>query len=233
MVVAGDIDEPGLDALADELGDQVATLRCDVRVEADQEALVAHAVERFGRLDVAVANAGAGFAASITEQDAGAWRSLIDLCLTGAFLTVKQAGRVMVDQGGGSIITIASLNATQPGHGMAAYCAAKAGVVMLTEVAALEMGPSQVRVNAIAPGLVITAATVLLEHVPGAIEEYVENTPLGRYGEPEEIAEVAMFLASDESSYMNGALVRVDGGAHTQRYPDLIAAAERLSDEAR
>jgi NAD(P)-dependent dehydrogenase (short-subunit alcohol dehydrogenase family) len=146
------------------------------------------------------------------------------------FLTVKHAGRAIAARGGGSIVTIASLNAIQPGQGMAAYCAAKAGVAMLTEVAALELGPQQVRVNAVAPGLVMTNATAPLEFIPGAIEEYVENTPLGRHAEPEEIAEVAMFLASDDSSFMNGSFVSVDGGAHTQRYPDLMKAAQRMGE---
>jgi NAD(P)-dependent dehydrogenase (short-subunit alcohol dehydrogenase family) len=229
-VVAGDIDEAGLTALASELGDGVVTLRSDVCDEEDQEALVALACERFGGLDVAVANAGAGFAAPIVDHDLEMWRSIIDLCLTGVFLTVKHAGRAMTERGGGSIVTIASLNAIQPGQGMAAYCSAKAGVAMLTEVAALELGPSQVRVNAIAPGLVMTNATAPLELIPGAVEEYIENTPLGRHAEPEEIAEVAMFLASDDSSFMNGSLVSVDGGARTRRYPDLITATERMGD---
>ena len=229
-LVAGDIDEPGLAALAAELGDGIATLHSDVRDEADQEALVALATERFGGLDVAVANAGGGFAAPIVDHDLGMWRGIIDLCLTGVFLTVKHAGRAIVEQGGGSIVTIASLNAIQPGQGMAAYCAAKAGVAMLTEVAALELGPDQVRVNAIAPGLVMTNATAPLELIPGAIDEYVENTPMGRYAEPEEVAEVAMFLASDDSSFMNGSLLSVDGGARTQRYPDLVTAVQRMGD---
>ena len=229
-LVAGDIDEPGLAALSEELGDHVAAQRADVCDEADQEALVALATERFGGLDVAVANAGGGFAAPIIDHDLAMWRGIIDLCLTGAFLTVKHAGRAITERGGGCIITVASLNAIQPGQGMAAYCAAKAGVAMLTEVAALELGPQQVRVNAVAPGLVMTNATAPLELIPGAIEEYVENTPLGRYGEPEEIAEVVLFLASDDSSFMNGALVSVDGGARTQRYPDLMAAAQRMGE---
>ena len=229
-LVAGDIDEAGLAALSSELGDGVATLRSDVRDESDQEALVALATERFGGLDVAVANAGAGFASPVVDHDLQMWRDIIDLCLTGVFLTVKHAGRAIAERGGGAIVTIASLNAIQPGKGMAAYGAAKAGVKMLTEVAALELGPRQVRVNAVAPGLVMTNATAPLEFIPGAIEEYVENTPLGRYGEPEEIAEVAMFLASDDSSFMNGSFVSVDGGASTQRYPDLIAAAERMGE---
>ncbi|MEZ5144244.1 MAG: SDR family NAD(P)-dependent oxidoreductase [Acidimicrobiales bacterium] len=227
-VVAGDLDADGLDALAAELGDAVAVQRGDVTEEADQAALVALARDRFGRLDVAVANAGAGNAALLVDMDVAEWRRLVDLLLTGAFLTVKHAGRAIADGGGGSIVTMASLNATQPGRGMGAYCSSKAGVAMLTQVAALELGPSGVRVNAIAPGLVVTGATEPLFGLPGVVEEFVENAPLGRYAQPEEIADVALFLASDEAAFMSGALVHVDGGARTRRYPDVLGAVERL-----
>jgi NAD(P)-dependent dehydrogenase (short-subunit alcohol dehydrogenase family) len=227
-VVAGDIDEAGLEAVAEECGDSLATMRCDVTDEVQQEALAAFAVDRFGRLDVVVANAGAGFASLIVEHPLEEWRRVLDLCLTGVFLTLKHAGGVLVERGGGSIVTTASLNAIQPGRGMGAYCSAKAGVAMLTEVAALEMGPKGVRVNAIAPGLVMTAATSPLNDLPGVVDEYVENTPLGRYADPDEIAEVALFLASDASGFMNGSLVSVDGGARTRRYPDVIAGIDRL-----
>jgi len=228
-VVAGDIDDAGLATLAGELGPACTPRQADVTVEADQEALVAEALARFGRLDVAVANAGAGFASLLVDHPLEEWRGIVDLCLTGVFLTVKHAGRAMVDAGtGGSIITIASLNAVQPGRGMGAYCSAKAGVAMLTEVAALELGPAGVRCNAIAPGLVMTAATEPLRTLPGVIDEYVENTPLGRTATPDEIAGVAAFLASGEAGFMNGALVAVDGGARTRRYPDVIAGIERM-----
>lgn len=227
-VVAGDIDEAGLDSLADECGESLAVGRCDVTDEGQQEELSALAVDRFGGLDVVVANAGAGFASPIVDHSLDEWRRIIDLCLTGVFLTLKHAGGVLVGRGSGSIVTTASLNAIQPGRGMGAYCSAKAGVAMLTEVAALEMGPAGVRVNAIAPGLVMTGATAPLRDIPGVIDEYVENTPLGRYADPDEIAEVALFLASDASGFMNGSLVSVDGGARTRRYPDVIAGIERL-----
>jgi NAD(P)-dependent dehydrogenase (short-subunit alcohol dehydrogenase family) len=111
---------------------------------------------------------------------------------------------------------------------MGAYCAAKAGVVMLTEVAALELGPAGVRCNAIAPGLVTTPATEPLRGLPGVIDEYLENTPLGRAATPDEIAGVAAFLASGEAGFVNGAVVAVDGGARTRRYPDVVAGIERM-----
>ncbi|CAO5244549.1 hypothetical protein FAGKG844_360002 [Frankia sp. AgKG'84/4] len=160
-VVGGDIDEAGLASLAAELpADSFAAARCDITVEDDVAALIALAHVRFGRLDAVVANAGGGSSSEVADHDAAEWRRVVDLCLNGTFLTVKHGGRALRDAGhGGSIVTIASLNAVQPGRGMGAYCAAKAGVVALTEVAALELGRHGIRVNAIAPGLTRTGAT--------------------------------------------------------------------------
>jgi NAD(P)-dependent dehydrogenase (short-subunit alcohol dehydrogenase family) len=227
-VVLGDIATDALDAAAAELGDAVATSRCDVTDEADVEALVALAVARFGQLDIAVANAGTGTAGLIIDHPLSEWQRVLDLCLTGVFLTFKHAGRAVTEAGGGALIAIASLNAIQAGRGMAAYCSAKAGVAMLTEVAAIELGPAGVRCNAIAPGFVYTQLTEGVSGVPGVLDEYIENTPLGRGAQPEEIADAALFLASAESSFVNGALLSVDGGARTKRYPDIIGGVERL-----
>ena len=223
-VVAGDIDESRVTGLADELGDRCIAVVGDAVVEDDQAAFAAAATDRFARLDIAVANAGTGFLAAIDDHDLADWRRIIDVCLTGVFLTVKHAGRAMAAGDGGSIVTMASLNAVQPAAGMSAYCAAKAGVAMLTEVAALELGPT-VRVNAIGPGLVQTGLTEALWSIPGVVDEFVENTTVGRFAQPEDIANLALFLASDESSFVSGGLYLADGGAHTRRYPDVITAA--------
>ncbi|WP_235498319.1 MULTISPECIES: SDR family NAD(P)-dependent oxidoreductase [unclassified Frankia] len=237
-VVGGDVNEEGLAALAAELGESFAGARCDVTVEADVAALVELATSRFGGLDIAVANAGGGTNAEIVDHDFAEWRRVVDLCLHGVFLTVKHAGAAMraagaggsgdSGSGGGSIVTIASLNAVQPGRGMGAYCAAKAGVVALTEVAAMELGPAGVRVNSVAPGLVRTSATGPMWSLPGLVDEYIDNTPLGRFAEPDEVASVVLFLASDEAGFVSASLYGVDGGARTRRYPDVIGTATRL-----
>lgn len=222
QAIAGDISQEGLDQLRADLGDSVATCRCDVTVEEDVAKLVKFGMHTFQHIDIVVANAGAGTYGLITELPLSEWKRIIDLCLTGVFLTLKHGGAAVSD--GGSIINIASLNAIQPSRGMSAYCAAKAGVSMLTQVAAMELGPRGVRVNTIAPGLVETNATSGMFAVPVVIEEFVENATLSRFAQPDEIASVASFLASDESSYMSASFVSVDGGGNTGRYPNLPKA---------
>ena len=225
-VLAADIHTEGLVALHTELGDRVVPVTCDV-TSPESLALVGAEAARRGGLHIAVANAGRGAFAPIVEHSVDEWRAIIDLCLTGVFLTVQQAGKVMLD--GGSIITISSLNATQPSAGMSAYCAAKAGVVMLTRVAAMELGSRGIRVNSIAPGLVQTNATGAFWMVPGVVDEFVDNTTLGRHATTADIADMAVFLAGDGSRSVSGALLPVDAGASTKRYPDLPGAFARLA----
>ncbi len=217
-VVAGDIDDEALAALAASLGDGCQTLRCDATDEHGPAQLVSHAVERFGRLDIAVANVGGGVGGLIVDQTLAGWRAVIDLTLTSCFLTIQAAARAMADNG--SIIAISSLSAVQPGRAVGAYCAAKAGVVALVDVAALELGGRGIRVNAVAPGLVRTNATEMMWRMPALVEGYVSNTPLGRHGMPDDVAAAVAFLACDDSSYITGHTLLVDGGAHHLSYPD-------------
>lgn len=226
-VAAGDIDRAGLDCLVEEYGSAVATRYCDVTDEALVADLTAAAMNSFGGLDIVVANAGAGTYGLITEHPLDEWKRIIDLCLTGVFVTLKQTGEHI--RAGGSVITIASLNAIQPSKGMAAYCAAKAGVAMLTRVAAMEFGARGIRANTIAPGLVETNATSGFFSIPDVVHDFEENSTLGRHASADEIANVAAFLASDESGFMSAAFLSVDGGGNTGRYPDLPAIFGRLS----
>jgi NAD(P)-dependent dehydrogenase (short-subunit alcohol dehydrogenase family) len=199
----------------------VADLTSDPAVDVTDEA----SVERFldgvlaaeGRLDLVVNSAGSSTLGLVTELAVEEWRRVLDVCLTGGFVVLKHAGRRI--GAGGSVISIASLNARQPGIGMAAYCAAKAGLAMLTEVAALELAPRGVRVNAISPGLVPTPLTAPALDIPGVEADYLENTPLGRAGTVEEIASAALFLAG--AQWVTGEVLDVNGGAHLKRYPDI------------
>ncbi len=189
----------------------------DVTDEASVEGVMAEVLAEHGRLDVVVNSAGVSTLGLLTELDAGEFRRVVDVNLTGAFLVLKHAGRVVAD--GGAIISLTSLNARQPGTGMGAYCAAKAGLAMLTEVAALELGARDVRVNAISPGLVITPLTAPAMDIAGIEDDYLENTPLGRAGLPEEVAEAAVYLA--RARWMTGEVLDLNGGAHLRRYPDI------------
>jgi NAD(P)-dependent dehydrogenase (short-subunit alcohol dehydrogenase family) len=216
QVVVGDLTEADLPG--------VVTRRCDVTVEADVEQLAQAAVDEFGRLDIAFANAGIGAAQRIVDIDVDQWQRVLDVNLTGPLLTIKHAARRMT--GGGSIVVTASLNAVQPGVGFAAYCSSKAGVAMLVQVAALELGAAGIRVNAVGPGLVRTPLTEGAFLLPAIEQGYVENTPIGRYASPKEIAGFVTYLASDEASFVSGSLHLIDGAAHTMKYPDLLGILE-------
>ena len=148
---------------------------------------------------------------------------MIDVCLTGVFLCLKHEARQLIEQGGGgSLINTASLNAMQAAEGLSAYCSAKAGVAMLTKVAALELGRHQIRVNSIGPGLIRTPLTEGLRDVSGLEDAFAEEAPLGRVGEPEDVAQLAAYLAGDESSLMTGQTLYIDGGANINKYPPLF-----------
>ncbi len=195
----------------------------DVTDEASVESLLEGVLGSHGRLDVVVNSAGVSTLGLVTDLDAAEWRRVVDVCLTGAFLVVKHAGRRL--GAGGSILSLSSLNARQPGAGLAPYCAAKAGLSMLTEVAALELGPKGIRVNAIAPGLVVTPLTAPAMDIAGIEDDYLANTPLGRSGTPEEIAEAAVYLT--RATWVTGEVLDINGGAHLMRYPDLVGHVMR------
>ena len=228
-VVAGDIDDAALAALAGEFGDRVVTAHCDVTDEDSIAAVadLAASTSPTGAIDIVVANAGKGGFGPIVDLPLEQWREVVDLCLTGVFLTIKHGGRVLRD--GGAIVNIASLNAIQPAAGMSAYCAAKAGVAMLGQVAAMELGPRGIRVNTVGPGLVETNATSGFWMVPGVVDEFVENTTLGRFAQPSDVADLVAFLVGPHSTFISGSFHSVDGGASTKRYPDLPGAFQRMT----
>jgi NAD(P)-dependent dehydrogenase (short-subunit alcohol dehydrogenase family) len=171
-------------------------------------------------LDIVFGNAGIGSFSPIVDVDITEWMRVIEINLLGPLLTIKHAAPRM--RRGGSIVLTASLNAVQPASGMSAYCCSKSGLAMLTNVAAMELGPSGIRVNAVAPGLVRTGLTEGMWLMPPIVDEFVENAPLGTHPTADDVANLVAFLASDESCHISGSLHLIDGGAHTKRYPDVM-----------
>ncbi len=215
-----DRDADGAAEAARELGGDAFPITADVRDEDDIAAMVAACVERFGRLDIAFNNAGIANNAPIHDYPLAAFQRIIDVCLTGVFLCLKHESKQLIAQGeGGSLINTASINASQASAGLSAYCAAKAGVVMLTKVSALELGPHRIRVNAIGPGHTKTPLTERARDMPGFDEAMIGATPLGRLGEPEDIANLALYLAGDASEWVSGQTFYADGGITVNELP--------------
>ncbi len=219
-VALGDINREALSAAVAELGSAAAGSVCDVRDDASVATLFDTAIERFGTVDIAFANAGIGGLSPIVATDPVEWMRVIEINQLGVILTVKHAARTMT--GPGSIVLTASLNAVQPATGMSAYCASKAAVAMIAKVAAMELGPRQIRVNAIGPGLVRTPLTDGVWMLPELVDDYVGRAPMKIHATAEQIAGVVAFLASDDAAAISGVLHLVDGGAHTTQYPDMM-----------
>jgi 3-oxoacyl-[acyl-carrier protein] reductase len=221
-VTIADLNSDGAAARAADLGPPHAGAGVDV---TDEES-VAALFDRTGPLDVVVNTAGIGGVGRITELPLEQFRAVVDVCLIGGFIVIKHAGRHLRD--GGSLVSLTSLNARLAAPGMSAYCAAKAGLAMLTQVAALELAARRIRVNAVSPGFVETPLTEGVKLVPGALDEYLENTPLGRVGTPTDVAHAVLFLCSPKASWLTGEVLDLNGGAHLKRYPDVLAHVERM-----
>ena len=209
-------------AIAAELGSNALAITANVCVEEEVEQAVQAAVARFGRIDVSVHAAGFGFSNEIVDQELEQWRSVMAVNLDGVFICTKHAARQMLRQGsGGAVVNVSSTNAVQAGQGLSAYCAAKAGVAMLTQVAALELAPYGIRVNCVGPGLTRTPLTKRWFNSDAILKNWLEAIPAGRAAEPEEIASAILWLASEEALYMSGESVYVDGGLRSRSYPPM------------
>ncbi|MDI3419082.1 glucose 1-dehydrogenase [Streptomyces luteolus] len=212
-VVLTDLLEAEGRATAASIGASARFVRHDVTDEDDWATAVATAVDGFGRLDCLVNNAAIYSTSPLVEEDPARFEALLRVDLFGPFLGIRAAAGALRESGGGSIVNISSQAGLQGIWGHGAYGAAKWGLRGLTKTAALELGPDGIRVNSVHPGAVDTAMTAHLgtkEH-PGA--------PLGRVAEPEEVARLVAFLASDDASYLSGAELAVDGGASAGRMP--------------
>ncbi len=215
LVVSGRRAEAGK-ALVDELrssGVEAEFVEADVRKDDDMRALVDGAVARFGRLDVAVNNAGTeGQPGPLTAQSAESYAATFDTNVLGTVLSLKHELRVMGPQGGGSIINLSSTMGSRGASGASMYVASKHAVEGLTKVAALEGAPNGVRVNAVAPGPVDTGMLDRFTGTPERKAGLIAGVPVKRAGTPEEIAEAIVFLASNKASFITGQVVGVNGG---------------------
>ena len=209
MVISADVNEADAKRVAADCGNGSMSVRLDVSSAAECDAAVKDVHERYGRLDILVNNAGINRDAMLHKMTDEQWHQVIAVDLTGVFFMTRAASRMMRAAGSGRVINISS--ASWMGNiGQANYAAAKAGVVGLSRTAAKELARSQVTVNAICPGFIDTAMT---RGIPDAIrEQQVARIPLGRAGQPADVAALVAFLASDEAGYVTGEVINVGGG---------------------
>jgi NAD(P)-dependent dehydrogenase (short-subunit alcohol dehydrogenase family) len=238
-VVIGDIDQAG-EAEARALGASCRFVATDVGNAADADKLVAQATTAFGKLDVLVNNAGIIHAADFLDLKEQDFDRVLRVNLKGAFLVGQAAARQMVAQqkGGtgdvrnagrvGAIINMSSINATVAIPNQAPYCVSKGGLSQLTKVMALSLAPHGIRVNAIGPGSIMTPMMATIATDREAKRRVLSRTPLGRIGDADEVASVAVFLASDAASYVTGEIIYVDGGRLALNYT--VAVPEQALD---
>ena len=214
LVVLGDVNDDAAQAAAKQLGGSefAVAKRCDVRLSADVEALLDLAVNNFGTVDVMVNNAGITRDATMRKMTEEQFDEVIAVQLKGPWNGTRLAANIMRERRSGSIINMSSISGKVGFVGQTNYSAAKAGIVGMTKAAAKELAHLGVRVNAIQPGLIRSAMT---EAMPQRIwDAKLAEVPMGRAGEPDEVAKVALFLACDLSSYMTGTVLEVTGGRH-------------------
>jgi NAD(P)-dependent dehydrogenase (short-subunit alcohol dehydrogenase family) len=215
-VVVSDIDEKGgQDTVREiqEMGGEAIFVRADVSNPEDCQAMVARALEEYGRLDVAFNNAGIGGEANLTaDYSIEGWQKVIAINLSGVFYCMKYEIPAILEAGGGAIVNMASVLGSVAFEQSPAYVAAKHGVLGLTKNAAVEYGRQGIRINSVGPGFIQTPLIAGLEQDEQIREHLISLHPMGRLGKPEEVAELVIWLSSDKASFITGAYHEVDGG---------------------
>jgi len=210
------VDDGQLEAAAAEvkkLGRRSLAVKADITIKAEVDNFVQKVTDELGAVDILVNNAATNVRAPLLELGEDGWDRVINTDLKGCYLCAQAAGRIMVEQRRGNIINIASTAALKAAPQMGAYCIAKAGVVMLTKVLAVELGQYNIRVNAVAPYIVKTKFSQPLWSEPEALKQIEAEIPVGRLAEAGDIVGAVLFLAADASSYITGQTVIVDGGS--------------------
>lgn len=218
-VIATDINTSGGQACVDEIlskGGQAVFIKQDVSLEEDWQKLMAFTIEQYGRLDIHVNCAGVFLDRSIEKMTLAQWRRVISVNLDGVFLGIKYAADVMKKNGGGSIINLSSVGGLVGTVNSAPYNASKGGVRILTKAAAMEFSKAgfdyNIRVNSVHPGVIETPMTAPMINDPEGSQEMLSWTPMGRFGEPIDVAYGALYLASEESKFVTGSELVIDGG---------------------
>lgn len=220
-VVIGDLAVDRMKEIETELGENVIGVKTDVTVEDDHKNLVSTALEKFGSVDIAINIAGGSKMGLIDEGSVEDWDWTMDLKLKGTYYGMRHQIPAMKQTGGGNIVNVASINAVTPMWGDGAYNVANAGIISLTQTCVLENTEDNIRCNTILPGQIDTKMTKGWRAIPEINDEYMRRIPMHRPGKPEEVANAVMFFASDESSYINGASLIVDGGRACTGYPNI------------
>lgn len=213
-------------------GAEVHTVACDVTDEESVREACARC-SQVGRFTLVVANAGYGTGGPIHLTSVDDWNGVIGTNLTGAFLTIKHAVPYLAANGGGSIVAVSSIAGPVTHRFMTPYDVSKAGLEMLVRQTADELGCRNIRANAVRPGLVPTDATEAMVGYPPVVEDYIAQMPLGRVGTTEDVGRLVRFLLSDESSWITGTCISVDGGHHLRRGPNIEPFMEMALGDAR
>lgn len=217
-VVVSDISQEDCEKVVEEIrkdGGEAIAIKCDVSKKEEVDEMVKKTVDEFGKIDILVNNAGIADFKPFLEMTEEDWNRTIDINLKGYFLCAQAAAKEMAKQKAGVIVNIASVAMGQQGIGfpnIVHYCASKGGIAGMTEALAVELAPYNIRVNAVSPGMIDTPMIDPIKQDEKTIEAMMAKIPMRRAGEPEEVSNLVLFLASDESSYMTGSVVVVDGG---------------------